>query len=652
VDTDCQTRTCTLGLCGFDFVAAGTPTASQVAGDCKQLECDGTGGETTVNDDGDLPDDQELCTSDVCTNGVPSNPPESAGFSCGVSLVCDGAGNCVGCNTPNDCPGVDDECQTRTCVNNTCGFDFEPAGTALATQTPGDCLLDVCDGAGHEGSQPEDTDVFVDGNQCTDDLCQNGVPSNPDTAAGAVCSQNGGNVCDGSGSCVECVTPLACPGTDDECQQRTCILGACGMSFTAVNTPVSTQTTGDCVTDVCDGAGAVVPLVEDIDLPVDGNQCTDDVCTLGTPSNPPLPSGTTCNQGGGTTCDGAGSCVECVTPATCPGTDTECATRTCVANACGMAFQPAGTVVATQTPGDCVEDQCDGAGSVAPAVDDTDLPVDGVECTDDVCTLGTPSNPASPSGALCSIGGVVCDGAGVCVECVDGSQCATNICKADHTCLPATCVNGLVDPGETDVDCGGPACPACAPGDLCSVSTDCQAGICTVGGTCEGDLFFSEYVEGTMSNKAIEIVNLTGAAFDLTQCVVRLYTNGATSPGSTLTLAGSLANQDVLVICQNSSGTIGPFCDQTSGVANFNGNDALELFCNGTTLDVMGQIGFDPGAPGWGSGNESMVNHTLRRKCSVLHGDTNGLDAFDPATEWTGFAIDTFSGLGSPACAP
>jgi len=52
----------------------------------------------------------------------------------------------------------------------------------------------------------------------------------------------------------------------------------------------------------------------------------------------------------------------------------------------------------------------------------------------------------------------------------------------------------------------------------------------------------------------------------------------------------------------------------------------------------------------WGTPPTSTQGATLRRKCTVLAGDTNGNDPFDPATEWNGFPIDTFSDLGNYTC--
>ena len=48
----------------------------------------------------------------------------------------------------------------------------------------------------------------------------------------------------------------------------------------------------------------------------------------------------------------------------------------------------------------------------------------------------------------------------------------------------------------------------------------------------------------------------------------------------------------------------------------------------------------------WGSGLTSTADNTLRRKHTICAGDPNGNDAFDPAVEWDGYAIDSFAGLG------
>lgn len=415
-DTECSTRTCKANACATTSAAEGTALKAQKAGDCKQDQCDGAGAVASVADDTDKPDDGNPCTVDGCKAGAVTSEPAPKGTKCGASLLCDGAGSCVGCTAPSECPGTDTECQTRTCVANKCGFSNAASGTVVSTQVPGDCMKSQCDGAGKVQAVVDNTDVPNDSKQCTGDVCTAGTPSNPPLASGTACTQGGGLVCNGAGTCVQCVTAATCPGTDTACRTRTCNANMCGFAFAAAGTVTATQTTGDCKENQCDGAGNIVGAAANGDVPVDGNQCTDDVCTKGVASNPPTASGTACAQGGGTLCNGAGTCVQCITAATCPGADTECQTRTCTGNICGFAFAPSGTAVAAQIAGDCKSDVCNGAGAVTTVNANGDVPVDGNQCTDDLCAAGVPSNPPKGAGSTCTQnGGVTCDGAGTCV---------------------------------------------------------------------------------------------------------------------------------------------------------------------------------------------------------------------------------------------
>jgi hypothetical protein len=160
-------------------------------------------------------------------------------------------------------------------------------------------------------------------------------------------------------------------------------------------------------------------------------------------------------------------------------------------------------------------------------------------------------------------------------------------------------------------------------------------------------LFFSEYVEGSSSNKALELSALGRSVLD--GCKVGAYFNGKQEASVIATLSGSLEAGQVLTLCTSTlKAQLGAVCDQV-GNLTFNGNDAVAISCDGKILDVIGQIGVDPGAA-WGSGTTTTADHTLRRKCSVTVGDTDGLDAFDPSREWQALPADTFSGLGSRGC--
>ncbi|RQX13904.1 lamin tail domain-containing protein [Micromonospora arida] len=162
------------------------------------------------------------------------------------------------------------------------------------------------------------------------------------------------------------------------------------------------------------------------------------------------------------------------------------------------------------------------------------------------------------------------------------------------------------------------------------------------------DLFISEYVEGSSNNKAIELFNGTGAAVDLTAggYQLQLYFNGSTT-ATTIALTGSVAAGDAFVFASASAGAaILAQADQTSGASLFNGDDAIVLRRGTTVLDSIGQVGVDPGTE-WGAGVTSTADNTLRRLPNVAAGDTDPSDAFDPATQWAGFPVDTFDGLGA-----
>ncbi|MBX0328304.1 ExeM/NucH family extracellular endonuclease [Oscillochloris sp. ZM17-4] len=170
------------------------------------------------------------------------------------------------------------------------------------------------------------------------------------------------------------------------------------------------------------------------------------------------------------------------------------------------------------------------------------------------------------------------------------------------------------------------------------------------------DLFFSEYIEGSSNNKALEIYNGTGAAVDLAagQYVIQMYSNGNTTTSVVINLTGTVADGDTYVVAQSSADPIIlAQADQTNGSGWYNGNDAVVLRKGGTIgtiVDVIGQIGFNPGTE-WGTGDTSTADNTLRRIDSICAGDMNPDDAFDPATEWAGYPTNTFDGLGSHTAA-
>ncbi len=174
-----------------------------------------------------------------------------------------------------------------------------------------------------------------------------------------------------------------------------------------------------------------------------------------------------------------------------------------------------------------------------------------------------------------------------------------------------------------------------------------EAGGGGVGSTVSGPaaLLFSEYVEGSGSFKSLEIYALEASSLE--SCELLTYFNGKLEP-SHLALHGQLGRGEVQVLCSPALATAQPtLCDRSTSLT-FNGDDALALSCDGTPLDVIGQIGVDPG-DAWGAG--ATLDHTLRRRCSVVTGRSDGPQPFVIDAEWLTLSVDTFADLGVRSCA-
>jgi uncharacterized protein len=176
------------------------------------------------------------------------------------------------------------------------------------------------------------------------------------------------------------------------------------------------------------------------------------------------------------------------------------------------------------------------------------------------------------------------------------------------------------------------------------------AGTAPAGAAVPTDVFFSEYVEGSGFNKAVEIFNGTGASIDLGAggYTLELYSNGAATASQTVALTGMVADGDVFVVSRaDADAAIVAQTDQLApAVANWNGDDAVVLRRAGAVVDAIGQVGVDPGTE-WGTGAASTADNTIRRMATIEAGDTAPGDPFDPAAEWDGFPSNTLDGVGA-----
>lgn len=158
----------------------------------------------------------------------------------------------------------------------------------------------------------------------------------------------------------------------------------------------------------------------------------------------------------------------------------------------------------------------------------------------------------------------------------------------------------------------------------------------TVPATGGGHPMITAYVEGKASNKFIQIYNPTDKPIDLGKYMLKMENyaqDGAQTKPATikeLKLTGSLAPGAVVVYHHGSADE--DAYDKTKSTAggdvlNFNGNDNLALYLEGTIVDVIGTWGsvwhVAPAAKGEG------YDVIYKRKASV----TTGKAVFDPA-EW------------------
>lgn len=157
----------------------------------------------------------------------------------------------------------------------------------------------------------------------------------------------------------------------------------------------------------------------------------------------------------------------------------------------------------------------------------------------------------------------------------------------------------------------------------------------STGGT--SDLFFSEYIEGSGNNKALEIANFTGATVNLSAYTIKKSVNGANSWDTTIysfPTNAQITNGDVYVAANSAIAICQTSVDDLTGssVFQFNGDDPLGLFKNDVLIDIIGTLGSD---------TDFAINTTLIRNETVSAPNTTYT-----VSEWTSFTSNTCDNLG------
>ena len=158
--------------------------------------------------------------------------------------------------------------------------------------------------------------------------------------------------------------------------------------------------------------------------------------------------------------------------------------------------------------------------------------------------------------------------------------------------------------------------------------------------------FFSEYIEGSGNNKALEIYNPRSTPLAMGGYSIKAYNNGGLTVSNTFTFPANeiIAPGDVYVIANSAAVTaLTSVADTFSTVTYFNGDDAVVLFNGLDTLDIIGKVGFDPGI-NWVVGTGATSEFTLVRKPTINKGQKKWTIG---ATEWDVYPQNTATYLGS-----
>ncbi len=266
-----------------------------------------------------------------------------------------------------------------------------------------------------------------------------------DSCPGTLCSGFCETPSSDPANCGSCGTVCASgqPCVSGQCTSTTCGSGQTNCNGTCVNLQSNTNNCGSCGTacpsgDTCTAGACVGGAV--------GQSCTSDInclsnaCDLITNKCASSQCADQRQDSSETAVDcGGGVCPTCPVGQTCGQNDANCTSNACDANS-----------------NTCVSNQC------------ADHRQDGVETAVDC-------------------GGGVCPTCGFGQTCGDNdANCTSNACDAiSNLCVSNQCADHRRDGSETDIDCGGSACAACAVGQKCLNNFDCQSGHFCGSGVCQ-----------------------------------------------------------------------------------------------------------------------------------------------------------------------
>jgi hypothetical protein len=281
---------------------------------------------------------------------------------------------------------------------------------------------------------------------------------------------------DCGGTCPSCTTGKQCL-VDADCQSMGCTTGTlrcaatrcsdahvdgaetdvdCGGTCSACATGLHCAVNGDCTSTACDATSLQCVASQCSDHRKDGAE-TDVDC-------------------GGGTCSACATGSACTVNADCTTHACDATTLHCVASQC------------SDHQHDGAETDVDCGGGTCPTCMTGQACASGSDCTSNACDASTLHCVADPCSDHLRDGAetdVDCGGTDSCARCMNGlrcmsdADCMSSACDASSLlCVADPCADHRRDGAESDVDCGGGTCPACALGQVCRSDTDCTTNAC------------------------------------------------------------------------------------------------------------------------------------------------------------------------------
>lgn len=202
---------------------------------------------------------------------------------------------------------------------------------------------------------------------------------------------------------------------------------------------------------------------------------------------------------------GGDQCPPCRAGRTCK-VDSDCASNACdaIMHTCNASSCSDGTKDDNETDVDC-----GGACSACAVGRGCAVDQDCASSACDAVSLTCAVNQCTDHRKATTESDIDCGGS-VCRKCANGLacrnflDCMSNVCdQPSHLCIPYVdpCTDGVRDGAETDVDCGGGQCPACALGKACWLDFDCTSQACDgIAAVCVADACADHRVDGVESD--------------------------------------------------------------------------------------------------------------------------------------------------------